>query len=137
MAEKKYVLKYKDFKAASSNPFSLQYYKLIGDKVEKLDLEDDMNEVYMSKRLFNTELNIYNLSANISTVFLPIPTERNIDNPVVFETMVFSDIEDLNCKYSKRATSLKNALSDHYDITSVVYGYLKKHGQNKEEKCNQ
>lgn len=135
MAEKKYVLKYKDFKAQSSNPFSLKYYKLVGDKVEQLADEDDMNEVYNKERLFNTDLKVFNLSANISTVFLPIPTDLSLDEPLIFETMIFSDIEDLNCKYSKRATSLKNALHDHYDLASLAFGYLKgRHDTNKFKK---
>ncbi len=120
MTEEKYVLKYKDFK--KGNP-TLDHYKLVGDKVEKLEDEDDMNAVFSKDNLFRTEIKVFGLYARISTTFFPITVDSNQE--LFFESMVFSEIEELNCKYSKRDKSLKEALFSHYDLTSLAYGYLK------------
>jgi len=131
MNDNEYVLKYKDFKAASANPFSLKYYKLVGDKVEKLLDDDDMNAVYCKDNLFRTELKVFGLSAHISTTFFPITVDPNQE--LFFESMVFSDIENLNCKYSKRDKSLKEALFSHYNLASLAFGFLKSQHQTNDK----
>lgn len=103
------------------------YYKLVGDKVERASLQEMINSDSEPLRLFSTDLNVFDLKATVSTIFMPFSTSLNGDIPVVFETMIFSKIKGLDKEFNKRATSLRNALHDHYDLTSLAFGYLKGH----------
>lgn len=108
-------------------------YKLVGDKIEMTSLDEMIKANEEPSRLFSTELNVFNLKATISTIFLPFAINLNTDAPLVFETMIFSEIKDLHQQFSKRATSLRNALHDHYDLTSLAFGYLQGHHQTNEK----
>lgn len=60
------------------------------------------------------------LDTRVSTAFLGISHGKdNDDNPILFETMVFSDIQEID-GYTLRYTSLKQALAGHSKISKSV-----------------
>lgn len=120
------------------------FYKLQGEKIIGVkSIEEFMKTPGLGfsqkpdDRLLSTNINIFGLKAIVSTVFLVIDQDALAENdfPVLFETMVFSEIQKLNYKFQDRYSKLSEAITGHSKMILVVSSFLKNHAEEfkKEE----
>src|SRR5215207_7910056 len=99
------------------------YYKLVGKEVVPTN---NIKEVKFGQVIVQSNVTMFEFQAVVSTVFLPID-HANFDQKeiVVFETMIFSKIENLD--YRKRHSNLFAAIKGHSKAVNYLYRYLDRH----------
>lgn len=119
--------------------YKLQGETIVGVKTVKeyrntpgLGLSTDQTSV---DRLLSTNLNMFGLTATISTVFIGQDVGDETDElPVLFETMIFSEIKELNYKFQDRYSKLSEAITGHSKMILIASAFLKNHALEMKEK---
>lgn len=103
-------------------------YKLDGHKVIHFESLDDMTEKDLNTQtILYSKINICGINAEVSTIFNPLGYSLDIEKPLVFETLIFTDnkqVKDNLKLFNGRRSSILLAIHSHYDAISFASGIL-------------